>query len=215
LSLSRDELLQLMAYADGELEDDEIPEVLALLEKSDAARRVVEQHSAVGEWLRASGNEHPVLARADDIATAVMDRIAGLGGAKVTTPGPRPKSARSRERLMAFGALCAAAAAVSLFYLWPPGSASRHSTQSDALTRSMATEPGAPSAASAAEPSPLGSGSGEPAVSARIAAAESEGEGIDVQAVESPHHPVSIFYMPAATGPNAHASSVVVWIGEE
>jgi hypothetical protein len=200
VSLSKDDLLQLMAYADGELDEGEIPGVLALLEKSDEARRILEQHSAVGEWVRASGEEHAVAARADDIAGNVMDRIAQLRGANVTPLDSRTKSARTRERVMAFGVVCAAAAAVSLFYLWP-------------FARPATTERGP--AAGSTESAPLASGSSVPAAPIQVAAAEPEGEGTDVQAVESPNHPVSIFYMPAATGPNAHASSVVVWIGEE
>jgi len=101
MSLSREELLQLMAYVDGEVEEGEIPEVLALLAKSDPGRRFVEQHSAVGEWVRASGEAHAVAARADDIVGAVMVRVAELGSAPGLAPvivleHGRAKTVRSR-----------------------------------------------------------------------------------------------------------------------
>jgi negative regulator of sigma E activity len=205
MSLSRDELLQLMAYADGEVDEGELSEVLALLAKSDLARRIVEQHSAVGDWVRSSGEEHAIAARADGIASAVMAQVATLDGAKVVAI-QHGRNAPTRERVMAFGVLCAVAASVSLFYLWPHASA-----RYDAPTGPVAVKnvPGAHGPADSA------AASGEPTAPVQIAAAEPEGQGIDVQAVESPDHAVSIFYVPAATGAHPHASSVVVWIGEE
>ncbi len=214
MSLSKEELLLLMAYVDGEVEDGEMPEARALLARSDAARQIVDQHSAVGEWVRASAERHAVAARADDIADAVMAEVRELGKSKVTSlDRERTKGARSRNRVMAFAALCAVAAGVSLFYLLPQGSGPR-SGSNGAPAGPVAFER-APSPAVGAGESAPPAASGEPSAAARIAAADPEAQGIDVQAVESPHHPVSIFYMPAATGANGHASSVVVWIGEE
>jgi hypothetical protein len=200
-----------MAYLDGEVEESQIPEVLALLAKSDSARRIVEQHEAVAEWVRASTRQRAVAARTEDIAGAVMARVAELDRPYALGQG-RAKGVRSRDRVLAFGVFCAAAAAVFLFYLWPPRSGQSSGANGG---QAGAIESAPPSAVGSAELAPPGFGSGEPAAPTPIAAAEPEGEGVDVQAVESPHHPISIFYMPAATGANAHASSVVVWIGEE
>lgn len=204
MSLSRDELLQLMAYVDGEVEESELPKVLALLAKSDLARRIVEQHSAVGDWVRASGEEQAIAGRADGIASAVMAEVAALDGAKVVAI-QHGQNARTRERVIAFGVLCAVAASVSLFYLWPHASG-----RNGAQAGPVAVENARPGAHE-----PADSASGEPAAPVQVAAAEPEGQGIDVQAVESPDHAVSIFYVPAATGADPHASSVVVWIGEK
>jgi len=66
MSLSRETMLALMAYADGELEGKERARVDALLAKSEEARRVVQAMcgGAVGAWLSqaavgASGGAHP------------------------------------------------------------------------------------------------------------------------------------------------------------
>jgi negative regulator of sigma E activity len=206
MSLSKDELLQLMAYVDGEVEEGELPEVLALLAKSDLARGIVEQHSAVGDWVRASAEEHAIAGRADGIASAVMAEVAALDGAKVVAI-QRGRHAQTRERIMAFGVLCAVAASVSLFYLWPHAAG-----RNGAPTGPLAVQNALPGAQ---EPRETASASGKPTAPVQVAAAEPEGQGIDVQAVESPDHAISIFYVPAATGADPHASSVVVWIGEE
>lgn len=204
-----------MVYVDGEVEDDEMSGVLALLAKSDEARRIVEQHSAVGEWVRVSAQQHAVAGRADDIASAVMSEVVELGLPRVAALDPRRTRSR-RERAMVVVVLCATAAAVAL-YAWRPQVGRRSeqlSRRNGAPTEPAAVER-APAAAGGSVESAPPVASHESAALAQIAAAEPEGQGTDVQAVESPHHPVSIFYMPAATGANGHASSVVVWIGEE
>src|SRR5208282_3223519 len=104
---------------------------------------------------------------------------------------------------MAFAILGAVVAIVALVYAWP-----RNRAPMGAIAAPQA--PASPNGSSVLIPRTTASG--EPPA-AEIAAAEPEGQGVDVQAVESPNHPVSIFYVPAA-GANSHASSVVVWIGE-
>jgi hypothetical protein len=205
MSLSKDELQRLMAYVDGEVEEGEMPEVRALLANSEEARQMVAQHFAVGEWVRASAEGRATAERAHDIASAVMARIGESGSANVLELG-RGRGTRtwSRERAMVF-AVVSAAAIVVLVYAWP-----RDRAPLDPLVASGAPTP---SNGSAVESMP-GRNTPEPALPIQIAAAEPDGQGVDIQAVESPNHPVSIFYVPAAVGPNAHASSVVVWIGE-
>jgi anti-sigma factor RsiW len=120
MSLTKNELLYLMAYADGEVDDDELPEVEALIAKSDEAKQVLEQQAALRQWALDAGEASATQARADGIADAVMSKIEALGGASVITlERERAKRSLNRQRTKEFGALAAVAAVVSLFYLWP------------------------------------------------------------------------------------------------
>jgi hypothetical protein len=212
MSLSETELIYLMAYVDHQVDDDELPEVLALLERSEEARQIVAQHEALGDWVRSASDKRAVEGGADGIAERVLADIEKLGGGKVIAiETERARLALNRQRVKEFGALFAVAAAAAAFWLMP---ASRPD--------SVAVAPPQPSASSARPhrnaPAPidsavaLGGSAASPAASGAVG--EAEGAGVDVQSVESPDHPFSIFYVPAATGQNAHSSSVVVWIGE-
>jgi len=207
MSLSKNELVYLMAYADGEVDADEIPEVEALLAKSEEARLVLAQQVALREWVVRDAERRATDGNADSIADAVMAGVGKMGGAAVISiERARVKKELNLQRVKEFSALGAIAAAVALFFLWP-SQETQPLAEETVTVPSVAPEPSAPPV----EPSnaPVG-----PSVAA-VAMAESEVPGIDVQAVESPQHPFSIFYVPSATGANAHASSVVVWIGEE
>jgi anti-sigma factor RsiW len=212
MSLSKNELLYLMAYADGEVDDDELSEVEALIAKSDEARRILEQQAALRQWVVDAGDTSATRGRAQGIADVVMATIDEQGGAKlITLERERAKRALNQQRIKEFGALLAVAAAVLLFFLWPSspeqGPVAQESTKAAAGPSSAAqpaVTPAAPAAPAAAQDTP-----------SAVASAEAEVPSIDVQAVESPEHQFSIFYVPGATGANASASSVVVWIGEE
>ncbi len=196
MSLSNDELQFLLAYVDGQLEDDDLPDVEELLDKSDEARRVVEQAMAVGEWIRTSSDEQAKAAKADSIVDAVMSEAESLGGAKVITlERERAKRALNRQRVKEFGALAAVAALVALFYAWPRPSQAPEMAQNVPAPVASPAPTAPPSAAPSAEEAP--------------AFAE---DGVEVDTVESAHQ-VSVFYVPGVT--NAKASSVVVWIGED
>jgi anti-sigma factor RsiW len=209
MSLSKNELVYLMAYADGEVDEDEMPEVEALIAKSEEAQHLMVQQSALRDWVIRDGERRATEGRADLIADAVMAGVEGLGGAKVIAiERGRAKRELNQQRMKEFGALAAIAAAVALFVLWPS------EENAPVAEREVPAVPSAsPGTAGSAAPNeePLGG------PSEALAMVEGEGEvsPIDIQAVESPEHQFSIFYVPAATGTNAHASSVVVWIGEE
>ena len=209
MSLSKNELVYLMAYADGEVDADEMPEVEALLSKSEEARLVMAQQLALREWVVRDADARATQGRADAIADAVMAGVEKMGGASVISiERARAKKELNRQRVKEFSALGAIAAAVALFFLWPSQEAPPLA-EGTVPVPSVAPEPSAaPPEPEAPSNAPVG-----PSVAA-VAMAESEVPGIDVQAVES-QQPFSIFYVPSATGANAHASSVVVWIGEE
>jgi hypothetical protein len=206
-TLSKNELVYLMAYADGEVDADEIPEVEALIAKSEEAQQIMVQQAALREWVVRQGEQRATEARADRIADAVMAGVEELGGAKVISlERGRAKRELNRQRTKEFGALAAIAAAVALFWFWP--------SQQEAPVAQVQKE-AQPVVPAVTAPSVSESASAEPTAPEAVANAEGEVPGIDIQAVESPQHQFSIFYVPAATGTNAHASSVVVWIGEE
>ena len=216
MSLSKNDLLELMAYRDGEIDDNKVPEVEALVARSEFAKRILEQGEALRPW--AAHTREATAAGSKGIANAVMARIEELEGAAVPGLGPRRAKVRLGLRRIlhapksgafgiGFGTLAAVAAAVGLFYLWPIGASDQKAPLAARATRdgengsfSASPAPVAPSSATTSTPVAV------------AAAAPPEEPGIDIDAIESPEHQFSIFYVPGAT---PHASSVVVWIGEE
>ena len=233
MSLSETELIYLMAYVDGQVDDDELPEVLELLKTNDEARQIVAQHAALGDWVRQNSDERAEAAGADRIADRVLVEIEKLGGGKVIVlEKERARHALNRQRVKEFGALVAVAAMAAAFLLMPsqakgPVAANGPKPPSSAMPMPLLpvgappTNTGGTGSVVAVAPSSSANGDGEVAVATNTGtegtAGTGDGEGdapMDVQTVDSPDHPFSIFYVPAATGLEAHASSVVVWIGE-
>jgi hypothetical protein len=210
MSLSSDELVQLMAYIDGQVDEDEVAEVEALIARSAEARHVVADVSAVGAWMREASDQKAAAAGADKIADLVMAEAEALGGAKVITlERERARRALNRQRVKEFSALAAVAAALTLLWLWP----AHDRTPPVAVANAPApTSTGAPSPIKpgVSSPTPPMPGGVAPADSSPALAVGSE-DGVDVENVESAHN-VSVFYLPVA---NKNAASVVVWIGEE
>jgi anti-sigma factor RsiW len=206
MALTHNELIYLMAYVDGQVDDDEIPEVEALLAKSEEARRIVAQHQAMGDWVRARGEELGAKKGVDSIAADVMQEVEKLGGAQVITiERARAKRALNFQRVKEFGALAAVAAVAAAFYLWPDQS---ESPLPHATPVAMDSAP-TPADSATAPPSPPPSAEEPPLA---MASNDTAG-GVDVEAVESPAHQFSVFYVPASL--NTNAQSVVVWIGDE
>jgi anti-sigma factor RsiW len=209
MALSRNELTYLMAYVDGEVEDDEIPEVEALLAKSEEARQLVEQHQAMGDWVRGLGDElgNKKGFGVEHIATHVMSEVEKLGGAKVITlERERAKRELNRQRVKEFGALAAVAAVAAGLYFWPSGGETGASGPVVASLPSVA-----PAESDTVPPAP--SDTEEEPNAPTAVASNGAGGGVDVETVESPAHQFSVFYVPASH--TANAQSVVVWIGEE
>jgi hypothetical protein len=214
MSLSETELIYLMAYVDHQVDDDELPEVTALLARSEEARQIVAQHAALGDWVRGSNEAAAIAGGADAIADRVLEAIDKLGGGNVIAiEAARAHAALNRQRVKEFGALIAVAAVAAAFWLMPArtepvAEAPRAQPSARAPTKTAQNATPAPS------DSAMAAASAAASAAEATAATEPEGPGVDVQSVESPAHPFSIFYVPAATGPNPHSSSVVVWVGE-
>jgi hypothetical protein len=222
VSLSHDELTVLMAYVDGQLDDEDVAEVEELLAANEDARRTIEHLTAVGEWVRSSADATAKAAKADSIADAVMAEAEKLGGAKVISlDRQRAKRALNRQRIKEFGAIAAVAAAVAAIWAWPdkahpPGPTPDEIAATEHKGPSYPSPmPRPPENAPAKTGDPSGPGVAPdkgpviPPESGEALAVGSK-EGVDVENVESTHQ-VSVFYLPVS---NKNAASVVVWIGE-
>ena len=147
----------------------------------------------------------------------MLAEIEQLGGGKVIgIERERARAALNRQRVKEFSALFAVAAVAAAFWLIPasspePVASAPSSSVPTPLSSTPAPEVGS---AVAAVPGPSGSAAVALGAAGGGGGGEVEGPGVDVQTVESELHPFSIFYVPAATGLNAHSPSVVVWIAE-
>ncbi|HEY1690747.1 MAG TPA: hypothetical protein VGG39_01210 [Polyangiaceae bacterium] len=215
MSLSRENLIDLMALADGELEGDERARVEKLAAGSDEARHVVEamQGSVLGDWLDEMNAGK--LAAADGIAEAVMAKIAadatGQTGGQGVVRLADARAKRSKAPLyfgMGVGVL-AVAAAIALY--------ARSGDAPDvpqAPVASVTPPPPAPTAQPVVAPEPTSSALNEVAQQAANA-----GLGVEVDEIDSPAHDVTVFEIPgvgvAAAAGQAAPSSVVIMISDE
>jgi len=104
VSLSRETMMDLMAFADGELEGEDRARVERLVAENSEARSVVDamRSPAIGEWLEGEMAERA--AAADGIAGAVMAKLPARG----------PARGRSPVAVISIGAALALAAGVAL-----------------------------------------------------------------------------------------------------
>lgn len=196
MTLSSETMMKLMAYADGELDGSERAEAEALVARDPQAAEFVASLGALGDVVRAGHEDRVASIESFDVADAVLAKIEGQRPAdppKSRSAGDLVSLEAARERRaqrMKIGAgvvaALAAAAAVVLVARGPS-------------EQPMAKAPPAP-----AEPSADPGTSAAPAPSLASA-------GVEVDAVESPGHSVSVFYLPTA---NELSTSVVVWVDE-
>lgn len=104
MSLSRETMMDLMAFADGELEGEDRARVERLVAENSEARSVVDamQSPAIGTWLEGEMAERT--AAADGIAAAVMAKLPARGSSR----------GRSPVAVISIGAALALAAGVAL-----------------------------------------------------------------------------------------------------
>ncbi|AKU98071.1 hypothetical protein AKJ09_04735 [Labilithrix luteola] len=186
MTLSSDNMLKLMAYADGELAGDDLTEVEKLLATDADAVRFVNDIANLGDFVQEGHATRAGGAIASfDIADAVMAKIAAEPKAApavkaepaAVTSLAAERAKRSRRTQIAGGVAAALALAAALFLVARP------------QETPMAP---APVAVNASEPS--------------NAPVE-----VDVTATDTPGQSVSVFYLPAA---NEVTTSVVVWVDE-
>jgi hypothetical protein len=210
MSLSSDNMMKLMAYADGELEGAELVEAQKLLASDLDAMRFVEQIAGLGEIVELGHDDRSAKTIAKfDVADAVMAlvekeakpaRTSGIAkvvsiGARKTGAAKTAKSGNVYKIAGGFAAVLALAASVFVF------------TQHRTDEVPMASGP----SAVAVVVTPADPAAGNPAPGTPVTSSSSSGTGVDVSTVNSPGNSVSVFYLPTA---NELSTSVVIWVDE-
>jgi hypothetical protein len=227
MSLSQDTMMELMAYADGELEGEALARTEALVQSSEEARRIVDAMTGLGDYVRQAGDEAVAarsdFAMADGIVDAVMHKLSSEPTAKLRRPTSIAAARQRRAGTVAavVGLVALAAGAMMILRsneqsktevaLVGPARPAEIAPLETASRPGTLAAPGTSGALAQASPENSGTAPGAPA------APGSPTSGVDVEQVESPSHQVSVFYLPAvaAAATNSNASSVVVWIGDD
>jgi len=195
VNLSRDAMLEVMAYVDGELEGEALDRVESLLATDEDASRLALELRTLGDCVRVIQTDRDATKNPDQIADDVMAAI----DKNVVAIAPLAIRRRNAYIAGSFSAVLAVAAVWMLFFRGGPAREAPTAT-ADSVHVTV--------------PAPVVTAS--PVVPEQITAqADPEDRaGVDVEAVESPSHEVSVFYVPTTASANPNASSVVVWIGE-
>lgn len=123
--LSHDVVMDIMAYADGELEGADRERVEALLASDGDAKNLLAELRGVGDWVGRSAEVHASTHGADGIADAVMAKV-GTVGAPIDLAGARAKRAMRMGTVGAVGTVLALAAAVFLLVRDPAATSTGH-----------------------------------------------------------------------------------------
>lgn len=208
MTLPREVVLELMAFADGELDGAARERAESLVATNAEARGFVEvtRSTHLGAFLEDAIDRKAAAAGADAIAESVMKALAAQAGPRQGTQGPtraeavlqlharvpRPPLASPRVRtslsVATFGVALAMAAGVALYVT--------HRSRPDDVA------PVAPVAK--VELAPARSGAETPL-----------GDGVEVDEIDSPAHDISVFEInvnAAAAANQSHPSSVVIWV---
>jgi anti-sigma factor RsiW len=194
VTLSKDVMLELMAYADGELEPAEMARVERLIAADADAKRLVESMGALGRVLvemHEPSHAAATLGLVDDI----MARVEKEGAPRKSMRPPKVVDIRDlREARVKVAAAIVAVVALAAGIVLTTRKANEDS--SSQVAKGPATT------------SPLPRQAPVPATGpdTQVAAA-----GVDVEQVDT-NHDVQVFYLPSSVG--ANASSVVVWIDD-
>lgn len=201
--LTSQELTDLMAYADGEVDDETRQRVEALLAGRADAREVVASFGVLGDAVR-SHVERKVAAAGPRLVSMPDDVLARIDAAY--------GAAHGLGRAQAAGVVNLAAARSRR------GGMYRYAGLAVAVTAMAAgllllARPGSDPRPFQVNGGPLASGLSSSASSAAVAAADDD-DGDHVEQVESEGQ-VSVFYVPQGLSANIKASSVVVWLNDE
>jgi anti-sigma factor RsiW len=200
MSLSSENMMKLMAYADGELEGDERLEAEKLLATDPDSVRFVQQLGGLGELVELgyAAKTGKTVAKFD-IADSVMTLAKpAVQVAKVSSlAAAREKSEKKKNGGAKVGVAIVAvlALAASVFLV------AQHRNDETPMAKGPAVRetPAQPAPATTVASVASGTTGG------------SSGAGVDVSTVNSPGNSVSVFYLPTA---NELSTSVVVWVDE-
>ena len=194
MSLSSENMMKLMAYADGELEGAEREQAERLLATDPDAVRFVEQLGGLGElvelgYAAASGKAVAKFDVADEVMSlAKPASVTALAGARDRKAAQQAKSGSTRGVGVGVALVAVLALAASVFLVV------QHRSDETPMAKGPAVRPMTP------QPAPD-----------TIVASNVSGAGVDVSTVNSPGNSVSVFYLPTA---NELSTSVVVWVDE-
>lgn len=201
MSLSEQTILDLMAYADGQLDGGSAKRIEKLVARDEEARKVLESMQTLTECIQIVEGDRPEThVDVDGIVDSVMKTISTL---PIPVDEERPRKLLRAGTAGVVSFLVAIAAGWALF--GPPNDpptkeqlAAAETVLASRKPRVLTPVPVAPPQAVAAkEPAPLEPG------------------GVELDHVESPSHEVSVFYVPAiAVSEENTSTSVVVWIGD-
>ncbi len=201
MRLGRDEMRELMAFADGELEGEARERAARLVAQSEEAARLVEtlQSPALARALADVMDERVAAGAADGIADAVMAKLGATsaGASVVRIEDARPaRTRRTRVQVAIASSLTALALAAGV-----------------ALYVQASREP---EAASPVASMGIPSQTAKPLATAVLA----EQQGVQVDEIDSPRHDVHVFEIPAGSAAAAaanppHPSSVVIMIEDD
>jgi len=199
-STERDRMMKLMAYADGELEGAERAEIEKLVESDEEAARIVNAMLGIGDFVRLGDEAKvaPIVAKVnltDAIMKAVEnEKIEPAKPVKAVSNVSSLDAARAKRRNVGVAVAAALALAASVFVM----------TRDKQDEKPMAVKP-TPTVQTTAPQQMASNDVPMPSVNATTSA------GVEVEAVESPGHSVSVFYLPTA---NELSTSVTVWVDE-
>jgi anti-sigma factor RsiW len=203
MTLSREAMMDLMAYADGELDDASRARVEALLRTNAEARGVVDAMGTLGDAVRSTAElSGEAGAKVDAIADGVMATIARApaadGEKKVVSIAP----ARAKRGGAAAGIFVALALAAAVLLFLKNGDRASSVAKEEPLAPGAAASPAAsvfgtntPPAEAVAQ----GEGSDEP-----------EDPGVNLEEASSPKNKINVYFVPQSNA----MTSVVVWIDD-
>jgi hypothetical protein len=188
VTLSDEELLDVMSFADGELEGADAERVEALVLANADAKELVLSMRALGEGVRAAAAAAPTI----DVSSAVLTHILPNDLDK----GRLKRQARTRTLAVA-ATLTALAAGAYLYTRGEPD---------EAPTANVPTT-------NAPEPQQIGPSIVPAPMAMTPALAKNETPGIQIDSVDTTR-PVSVFYVSPGDDNSSASSSVVVWIDD-
>jgi hypothetical protein len=196
VSLSSENMMKLMAYADGELEGAELEDAQKLLATDPDSVRFVEQIAGLGAIVTRGYEAGAGKTVASfDVADSVMSLTKDDAKSAAKTDNVRSLAAASAKRgnsVKVAAGIAAVLALAASFFLFAQHRTDEAPMAGNNTPAVQVVQPGAASTAVAA-------------------VSTTGGSGVTVSTVNSPGNAVSVFYLPTA---NELSTSVVVWVDE-
>lgn len=203
MSLSEQTILDLMAYADGQLDGGSAKRIEKLVARDEEARKVLESMQTLTECIQiVEADRSETHVDVDGIVDSVMKTISTL---PIPVDEERPRKLLRGGIAGTVSFLVAIAAGWALF-----GPPNQIPTQEQIAAAEFVR---------ASRNPPVVTATPEPVAPPPAAVANEDHEvkrgGVELDHVESPSHEVSVFYVPAlAVSEENTSTSVVVWIGD-